>query len=61
MKTKLTPKEIVRAGLLLALALLLPFVTGQIPQVGSALLPMHIPVLICGFVCSPVSALSIDI
>lgn len=39
------------AGSFLALALVLPFVTGQIPEIGSALLPMHIPVLICGFVC----------
>ena len=29
----------------------LPFLTGQIPQIGSALSPMHIPVLLCGFVC----------
>jgi len=35
----------------LALALLLPFLTGQIPQIGNALSPMHIPVLLCGFVC----------
>lgn len=34
----------------MALALLLPFLTGQIPQIGSALSPMHIPVLLCGFV-----------
>lgn len=44
-------KKIVLAGLLLALALLLPFLTGQIPQIGSKLSPMHIPVLIAGFVC----------
>ena len=25
--------------------------TGQIPQIGSMLLPMHIPVLLCGLVC----------
>ena len=31
--------------------LVLPFLTGQIPQFGSMLLPMHIPVLLCGFVC----------
>ena len=29
----------------------LPFLTGQIPQIGSALSPMHIPVLLCGFIC----------
>jgi len=47
----LTVKKITFAGMFLALALLLPFLTGQIPQIGSALSPMHIPVLLCGFVC----------
>ena len=45
-----TTKKITFSGLFLALALLLPFLTGQIPQIGSALSPMHIPVLLCGFV-----------
>ena len=36
-------KNIAVAGLCLALALVLPFLTGQIPQIGSALYPMHIP------------------
>ena len=35
----------------LAMALLMPFLTGQIPQVGSMLCPMHIPVILCGFFC----------
>ena len=35
----------------LALGLLLPFVTGQIPQIGSKLLPMHIPVYLCALIC----------
>ena len=35
----------------LALGVLLPFITGQIPTIGSMLLPMHIPVLLCGYVC----------
>ena len=35
----------------MALGMMLPFVTGQIPEIGSMLLPMHIPVLICGFFC----------
>lgn len=39
------------SALCLALSLLLPFLTGQIPQIGSVLSPMHIPVLICGFIC----------
>ena len=44
-------RRMVFAALCLALALVLPFLTGQIPQVGSALCPMHIPVLLCGFLC----------
>ena len=43
--------RLVLSGLLLALGLVLPFVTGQIPEVGNMLLPMHLPVLICGLVC----------
>ena len=35
----------------LALAFVMPFLTGQIPQIGSMLCPMHIPVLLCGFFC----------
>ena len=44
-------EKLVAAALCLALCLVLPFLTGQIPQIGSALCPMHIPVLLCGFVC----------
>jgi len=33
------------------MAYVLPFFTGQIPQIGAMLCPMHIPVLLCGFVC----------
>lgn len=39
------------AALCLALAMVLPLLTGQIPEIGSALCPMHIPALLCGFVC----------
>ena len=44
-------KTLVLAALFLALTLLLPFLTMQIPQIGSMLSPMHIPVLLCGFIC----------
>ncbi|MGI6622851.1 MAG: ECF transporter S component [Clostridiaceae bacterium] len=44
-------KRITFTGMFLALAMVLPFLTGQIPQIGNALSPMHIPVLLCGFVC----------
>ena len=44
-------KNMVLTAFFIALALLLPFLTGQIPQIGSMLSPMHIPVLLCGFIC----------
>ena len=44
-------KKLVYSAMCLALCLVLPFLTGQIPEVGSMLLPMHIPVLLCGFLC----------
>ncbi len=50
-KTIKTTKNLVLSGMFIALGLLLPFLTGQIPSIGSKLLPMHLPVLICGFVC----------
>ncbi len=39
------------SALYLAIAMVLPLITGQIPEIGKALCPMHIPVLLCGFVC----------
>ena len=44
-------KKLVLSGLFLAIGLLLPFLTGQIPQIGSMLCPMHIPVFLCGLIC----------
>lgn len=43
--------KMILAALFLAIAYVLPFFTGQIPEIGSMLLPMHIPVLLCGFIC----------
>ena len=43
--------KMVLAALFLALAYVLPFLTGQIPEIGSMLCPMHLPVLLCGFIC----------
>jgi len=39
------------SGACLALCMVLPFLTGQIPQIGAALSPMHIPVFLCGMLC----------
>ena len=38
----------------IALGIVLPFVTMNIPEIGNMLLPMHIPVLLSGFILGPV-------
>ena len=43
--------NLIFSALFLALAWVLPFITGQVPEIGSMLCPMHIPVLLCGFIC----------
>ena len=48
-KNKIT--KTVLSALFLALAYVLPFLTGQIPDIGNALLPMHLPVILCGYIC----------
>jgi len=50
-RSKLT--KLIFSAMFLALALVLPFLTGQIPMFGKMLCPMHIPVLLCGFFCGP--------
>ena len=49
--TSLQVRKMTYAALYLAIAMVLPFVTGQIPEIGAMLSPMHIPVLLCGFMC----------
>ncbi len=39
------------SALYLAIAMVLPLITGQIPEIGKMLCPMHIPALLCGFMC----------
>lgn len=51
MKTKKIVLNISLSGMFLALAYVMPFLTGQIPEIGKMLCPMHIPVLLCGFIC----------
>ena len=38
-------------AVLLAIGLLLPFLTGQMQTIGKFISPLHIPVLICGLCC----------
>ena len=50
-KTKKYIIKPILAALFLALGMVLPMLTGQIKEIGDSLLPMHIPVMICGLVC----------
>ena len=38
-------------AIFLAIGLVLPFLTGQIQQIGNMLLPMHLPVFLCALIC----------
>ncbi len=58
---RLNVKNLVTAAVCLALCLVLPFLTGQIPQIGGALSPMHIPVLLGGFLCGPWWAVAVGL
>ena len=49
--TSLQIRKLTFSALFLALAMVLPFITGQIPEIGKSLCPMHIPALLCGFLC----------
>jgi len=49
------------ASACLALCMVLPFLTGQIPQIGNMLSPMHIPVFLAGFLCGPWWALAVGV
>lgn len=46
-----TIQNITLSAMFLAIGMLLPFLTGQIQQIGNKLLPMHLPVMLCGLIC----------
>lgn len=39
------------ASMFMAIGLVLPFLTGQMKTLGNMLLPMHLPVMLCGLIC----------
>ncbi len=47
----LRTKKIALSALFLAIGMVLPFLTMQIKEVGDTLLPMHLPVMLCGLLC----------
>ena len=44
-------EKLVLAALFLALGMILPLLTAQIKEIGDTLLPMHLPVMLCAFIC----------
>lgn len=51
MKKQSNIKNMIFSAFFLALAYVMPFLTGQIREFGAMLCPLHIPVLLCGFFC----------
>ena len=50
-------KHLIITALCMALGVVLPMAFHMIPNAGSVMLPMHIPVLLCGLVCGPILGL----
>ena len=51
--------KLVLSALFLALALILPFLTANNPNLGNMFCLMHIPVILCGYICGAKYATSI--
>ncbi len=54
-------QKLLYAAACLALCLLLPFLTGQLQSIGNAFCPMHLPVLLAGFICGPLWAAAVGL
>lgn len=46
-------KRLVLSAFFMSLGMVLPLLTAQIKEIGDTLLPMHIPVMLCGLICGP--------
>ena len=45
------PERLILSSLFLSLGVVLPMLFGQVQAIGEVLLPMHIPIFLCGIVC----------
>ena len=50
---KITEKiyKLVLAALFFAMGFVLPYLTGLVKEIGDTLLPMHLPIMLCGIIC----------
>ncbi len=44
-------KAVILSALFLSLGIVLPMLTGQLKEIGDTLLPMHLPIMLCGLLC----------
>ena len=54
-------RNLILSAMFLALGAVLPLFTGQIKEIGDSLLPMHIPVMLCGLICGPWYGLAVGL
>lgn len=54
-------RKLVLSAMFLAIGMVLPTLTMQIKEIGDTLLPMHLPVMLCGLVCGPWYGLGIGL
>ena len=47
-------RKLILSAMFLAIGMVLPTLTMQIKEIGDTLLPMHLPVLLCGLICGPI-------
>ncbi len=53
--------KITLSAVFLAIGIILPFFTAQIKEIGDTLLPMHIPVMLCGLLCGAKYGLAVGL
>ena len=57
-KTRTNTKLLVLTAMFIAIGIVLPMAFHSIPNAGKIMLPMHIPVILCGFICGPIYGLA---
>ena len=48
---KMSTRKLTLSAVFLSIGLVLPLFTAQIKEIGDTLLPMHLPVMLCGLLC----------
>ena len=58
MRNSASVRRLTISALMLAVGMLLPFLTAQVQLIGNMLSPMHFPIFICGMICGPLWGLA---